>query len=198
MKKTSIAVYCGARLGNEPKWANAMNSLGEAIAQSGRRLVYGGGSSGLMGVVADAALNAGGDVVGVIPHNMRERELAHKGLTEIHFVDTMHERKMLMADLSDAFIAAPGGFGTLDETLEVLTWSQIGVHKTDGGKKAVGWYNVTGYWDAMLSQSQHGADCGFIDQHWIDAMCVSDDAHTLLDLLDQTTLPPTRREMRGD
>src|SRR5438045_7869317 len=123
-----VCVFCGASSGRLPVYAAAARGLGSALATRGRGLVYGGGRVGLMGAVADAALAAGGEVIGVIPQELVDRELAHSGVTELRVVASLHERKALMAELSDAFVALPGGFGTLDELLEQLTWSQAGLH----------------------------------------------------------------------
>ncbi|MFN0316980.1 MAG: TIGR00730 family Rossman fold protein, partial [Burkholderiales bacterium] len=128
-----ICVFCGASAGSRPVFAEAAKDLGALLARRNTGIVYGGGNVGLMGVLAGAALAEGGEVIGVIPRSLMERELAHTGLTELHVVATMHERKALMADLSGAFIALPGGFGTLDEFFEILTWAQLGIHSKPCG-----------------------------------------------------------------
>jgi len=125
----SICVFCGSSLGNDPIYQQMAQATGQEIAAQGKTLVYGGGRSGLMGVVADSALQAGGRVIGVIPNALVDRELAHTGLTELHIVNNMHERKTKMAELSDAFVALPGGAGTLEEIFEQWTWSQLGIHQ---------------------------------------------------------------------
>ena len=140
----SICVYCGSSFGNDPAYAEAAKALATDIAQRGLRLVYGGASVGLMGVIADTALAAGGEVVGVIPQVLVDREVAHQSLTELHTVGSMHERKALMADLSDAFVALPGGIGTLEELIEVYTWSYLGIHD-----KPFGLINTNGYYDGL-------------------------------------------------
>lgn len=132
----------------------------EAIVRAGYGIVYGGGSVGLMGVVADAALASGGQVIGVIPHALARTEIAHEGLTELHLVDTMHERKALMDDISDAFVALPGGFGTMDEFCEVLTWRQLRIHD-----KPIGLLNFHGYYDALLALFDSMSREGFIGPH---------------------------------
>ena len=132
----------------------------EAIVRAGYGIVYGGGSVGLMGVVADAALASGGQVIGVIPHALARTEIAHEGLTELHLVDTMHERKALMDDISDAFVALPGGFGTMDEFCEVLTWRQLRIHD-----KPIGLLNFHGYYDALLALFDSTSREGFIGPH---------------------------------
>ena len=137
----SVCVYCGSHAGASPVHRTAAQRLGTLVAQSGRKLVYGGGSIGLMAAAADAALAAGGSVVGVIPRFLQRMEVAHAGLTELHLVDSMHERKQKMAALADAFVVLPGGLGTLDETIEIITWRQLGVHD-----KPIIVVDLAGYW----------------------------------------------------
>ncbi len=145
-----ICVFCGSNLGINPAYrANAV-SLGRIFAERGIELVYGGGNVGLMGVLADSVLEAGGRVIGVIPRSLMAKEVGHSGLTELRIVDSMHERKALMADLSDAFIALPGGFGTMEEFCEILTWAQLGLHS-----KPCGLLNVEGYYDSLLELFDH-------------------------------------------
>ena len=153
----SICVYCGSRPGRTPAHAAAARDTGTLIGRLGWQLVYGGGRAGLMGEVADAALAAGGRVVGVIPQSLMERELGHGGLSELHVVETMHERKRLMAERSDAFLALPGGIGTLEELFEVWTWRQLGYHD-----KPVGLLNTEGYYDKLLAFVADMADNGFV------------------------------------
>lgn len=141
----SVAVYCGSSAGTNPLYVAQAQALGAALVAQGLALVYGGGRVGLMGTIADAVLAAGGRVVGVIPDFLANKELAHRGCTELHVVGSMHERKLLMADRADAFIAMPGGYGTLEELFEVLTWGQLGLHR-----KPVGLLNVAGYYDHLL------------------------------------------------
>ena len=145
-----ICVFCGANTGARPAYALAARKLASLMAGQRIGLVYGGGNVGLMGVLADSMLEAGGEVIGVIPASLVAREVAHSGLTELRVVQTMHERKALMTELSDAFIAMPGGFGTLDEFFEILTWSQLGIH----GKPS-GLLNVAGYYDNLLVMLDH-------------------------------------------
>ncbi len=152
-----LAVFCGSSLGHDPRFADAARELATLLAGSGIGVVYGGASCGLMGVLADAALAAGGEVIGVLPRSLQERELAHRGLTRLHIVDTMHERKAQMADLADGFVALPGGFGTLDEFCEVLTWAQLGIHA-----KPCGLLNVAGYYDPFLAQVEHAETTGLM------------------------------------
>lgn len=146
----SITVFCGASHGGRPEYATAAFELGRAIAGAGMTLVYGGGRAGLMGAVADSALAAGGRVVGVITKLLEGRELGHTGIHDLRVVETMHERKMMMADLADAFIALPGGLGTLDELFEILAWAQLGIHT-----KPVGLLNTLGYYDALWTFLDH-------------------------------------------
>ena len=141
-----VCVFCGAAAGNDPRYAAAAGELGRALAARSIELVTGGGKVGLMGVVADATLAAGGSVIGIIPRFLEEREVAHRGLTELHVVESLHERKALMHELSDGFIVLPGGFGTLDELMESVTWAQLGLHA-----KPIGIVNVAGYFDDLLA-----------------------------------------------
>ncbi len=152
-----ICVFCGSARGDDPVHAAAARALGTTLATRGLDVVYGGGRVGLMGEVADAALAAGGRVFGVIPQKLCDLESGHPGLTELFVVDSMHARKMLMAQLSDAFIALPGGFGTLEELFEVVTWSQLGYHR-----KPVGLLDVAGFYGPLLAFLDHATDLGFI------------------------------------
>ena len=152
-----ICVFCGSSFGNDPRYRDLAALTGTVIAQWGSRLVYGGGRVGLMGVVADAALAAGGEVVGVIPASLVEREVEHTGLTELHVTATMHGRKALMADLSDGFLALPGGYGSLDELCEILTWSQLGIHA-----KPLALLGTGGFWEPLLAAFDHAVVTGFL------------------------------------
>jgi len=158
--KFSIAVYCGSRAGMGPGYTAVAEATGAWIGRHGGQLVYGGGKSGLMGVLADATLRAGGLVVGVIPTALVEREWAYRTCTELHIVDTMHERKRMMAERADAFLALPGGIGTMEELFEVWTWRQLGYHD-----KPVGLLNVDGYYDALLTFLATSVQQGFM-QDW--------------------------------
>ena len=144
-------------MGNKPIYAEKAMELGTVLAQNGHDIVYGGSKIGLMGKVADAVLAAGREVIGVMPTHLQQREIAHSSLTEIHFVDSMHSRKAKMVDLSDAFIALPGGGGTLDEYFEVFTWAQIGLHE-----KPILLYNIDGFYDALLQHFNRMLEEGFI------------------------------------
>jgi uncharacterized protein (TIGR00730 family) len=152
-----IAVYCGSSRGHDPVYARAATELGEALVERGIGLVFGGGRVGLMGVIADAVLAKGGEVRGVIPQALATKELAHAGVTELSVVPSMHERKAKMAVLADGFIAMPGGFGTLDETYEMITWAQLGFHS-----KPIGLLNVNGYFDTLLAFASRAVADGFI------------------------------------
>lgn len=152
-----ITVFCGASTGVDPRYSVMAAEVGRTIAEQGLGLVYGGGHVGLMGIVADAAMKAGGEVIGVIPRFMEKSEKAHEGVTELILVDTMHQRKQRMHELSDAVIALPGGFGTLDELFELLTWRQIGLHA-----QPIGLLNAFGFYDPLLAQMAHMRKEGFL------------------------------------
>lgn len=154
---TSIAVFCGSASGGRPAYVLAARFLGEFLARNGLTLVYGGGNCGLMGECANAALAQGGRVVGVIPQSLVDREVAHHGVTSLEIVTTMHERKARMAELADAFLVMPGGFGTFDEFCEILTWRQLGFHG-----KPLGLWNVENYWEPMLAMFDHASAEGFL------------------------------------
>lgn len=157
MSITSVAVYCASSEGSSPRWREALADLGRAIARGGMTLVYGGGSVGMMGAVADAALAEGGKVIGVIPRAMVEAERAHRGVSDLRIVETMHQRKALMVELSGAFIAAPGGFGTLDELFETITWAQLGFHG-----KPIGLLDTDGFYSGLLAFLDSTVAAGFI------------------------------------
>jgi uncharacterized protein (TIGR00730 family) len=173
-----LCVFCGSSPGSRPEYGAAARRLGALLAARGVGLVFGGGHVGLMGVVADAVLDRGGAAVGVIPQALVDKELAHGGLTELRVVATMHQRKALMADLSDGFVALPGGFGTADELFEVLTWAQLGLHT-----KPVGLLNVCGFFDPLLAWVDHCAREGFLPPEHRDTLRVSGDPEELLALL---------------
>ena len=174
----SVCVYCGSRDGADPAFAAAAAAVGRGIAQRGWQLVYGGGRAGLMGRAADAALAAGGRVVGVIPRSLMEREVGHAGLSELHVVDTMHQRKRLLAERSDAFVALPGGIGTFEELFEVWTWRQLGYHD-----KPVGLLNAGGYYDALLGFLGETVARGFVSPPQHALLQVSTDPAQLLDAI---------------
>lgn len=170
-----MCVFAGARPGSDPAHADAARTLGGLLARHGIALVYGGGSVGLMGAVADAVLAAGGEAIGVIPQALIDREVAHHGLTELRTVASMHERKAAMSELSDAVIALPGGLGTLDELMEALTWSQLGIDS-----KPCGLLNVNGYYDPLVAQLDRAAAAGFLRGAHEDVLLVDEDPETLL------------------
>jgi len=164
-------------------------AFGAAVAERALGLVYGGGRVGLMGAVADGALAAGGEVIGVIPQELVDRELAHPGLSDLRVVATLHERKSTMAELSDAFVALPGGFGTLDELMEQLTWSQLGLHA-----KPVGLLDVADYWRPLIALARHATEEGFVREADLAAIAVGDDSAAVLDRLGRLAqAPPERR-----
>ena len=171
----SICVFCGSSPGNNPAYAEAASRLGRILAERGTTLVYGGGHVGLMGVVADAALEAGGEVIGVMPRSLVDREIGHKGLTKLHVVGSMHERKALMSELSDGFVALPGGNGTLEEFFEVLTWAQLGEHG-----KPCGLLNVAGYYDPLLRVFDQMVEKDFLRGAHRKLVLVADDPSSLL------------------
>lgn len=180
----SVCVFCASSHGVNPAYGEGARQVGLLLAGQGIELVYGGGCVGLMGTVADAALEAGGRVVGVMPVALVEREIAHTGLTELHVVASMHERKARMADLSDAFLALPGGFGTLDELCEILTWAQLGIHR-----KPVGLLNVAGYYDHFLALLDHQVREGLLQSKHRDHLTVDDDPERLLEKLRIAVVP---------
>ncbi|ENW93914.1 TIGR00730 family Rossman fold protein [Acinetobacter dispersus] len=171
----SICVFCGSSLGNDPIYQQMAQATGQEIAAQGKTLVYGGGRSGLMGVVADSALQAGGRVIGVIPNALVDRELAHTGLTELHIVNNMHERKTKMAELSDAFVALPGGTGTLEEIFEQWTWSQLGIHQ-----KPCAFLNVDGFYDDLIKMLHASVERGFSQERFVDRLIVAEQIKEIL------------------
>lgn len=185
-----ICVFCGSSPGARPAYAAAAREMGRALAERGIGLVYGGGRVGLMGVVADAVLAAGGEAVGVIPDALMRREVGHGGLTELHVVDSMHERKARMADLSDGFVALPGGFGTFEEFCEVLTWSQLGIHP-----KPCGLLNTAGYYAPLLAMFDHAVSESFVRPQHRALVLEEADPARLLDRLAAFVPPRTEKWM---
>jgi uncharacterized protein (TIGR00730 family) len=181
----SVCVFCGSNLGAQPEYGRAAEAFGRAVAARGLTLVYGGAKVGLMGLLADAALAAGGEVVGVIPAALVAREIAHDGLTALHEVESMHARKARMADLADGFVALPGGAGTLEEVFEVWTWGQLGHHA-----KPVGFLNVAGFFDSLFAFLDHAERERFMRPAHRGMLSVESDAERLLDRL-KTYVPPT-------
>ena len=180
----SICVFCGSSTGSNPAYRQAAASLGRAIAASGRRLVYGGGNVGLMGVLADATLEQGGEVVGVIPRHLVDLEVAHQSLTDLRVVDSMHQRKQLMADLAEGFVVLPGGLGTLEEFFEVWTWGQLGLHR-----KPYGLLNVAGYFDSLLAFLDHSVSERFVRPDHRRLLLMAEDPMKLLHRLDTYAVP---------
>lgn len=179
----SVCVYCGSRPGARPAYTVAAQALGRSIGERGWQLVYGGGNVGLMGVVADAVLAAGGRVVGVIPESLMRREVGHRGLQELHVVPNMHVRKQMMAERADAFVALPGGIGTLEELYEVWTWRQLGYHD-----QPIGLLNVEGFYDKLLAFMRHTVDEGFLSADQNAALRVGHDPVALLTDLESLAL----------
>ncbi len=189
----SVCVFCGSSVGSRDEYAQAARDLGRLLADRGLRTVYGAGNIGLMGVLADAALAAGGEVIGVIPEALVARELAHNGVTDLRIVHSMHERKALMADLSDAFIALPGGFGTFEELCETLTWVQLGIHS-----KPCGLLNVAGYFDPLIAMFDRAVDDRFLRPQHRRLLQISNDTTELLGLLQAAHQPETRKWLDRD
>jgi uncharacterized protein (TIGR00730 family) len=171
----SICIYCGSSPGRQQAYADAAVSLAESLVKRNLRLVYGGAAIGIMGRVADQVLQLGGEVIGVIPKALAHKEIAHANLTELHVTQSMHERKMLMAELSDGFIALPGGIGTLEELFEIWTWAQLGFHQ-----KPCGLLNVDNYYDALIQFLDHMQAEQFVKAHHHDMLMVETDADSLL------------------
>jgi uncharacterized protein (TIGR00730 family) len=181
-----VAVYCGSSAGTDPAFTHAAVAIGQELAQRGIELVYGGGRVGLMGSVADSVLNEGGTVHGIITTALLDAEVGHTGLTSLEVVDSMHDRKLRMADMADAFLALPGGFGTWDELFEVITWTQLGIHS-----KPVALLNTNGYWDGLLQQTKHAAANGFMKEIHADLLRSASEPKEAIDLLLSPVPMPT-------
>ena len=175
-----ICVFCGSTVGGNPKYLAEAKSLGQRIAGGGWGLVYGGTSVGLMGATADAALSGGAEVIGILPQALQDREIAHRGITKLHLVGSMHERKALMASLSDAFIALPGGYGTLDEFFEIVTWAQLNIHS-----KACVLINTDGYYDFLLRFLDQAMEEGFVRRTSLSLIKVARDSSEALQWIEQ-------------
>jgi uncharacterized protein (TIGR00730 family) len=188
-----LCVFCGSNRGARPEFDQAARNLGMTLADEGIALVYGGGRVGLMGVLADAVLERGGEAIGVIPHALDTKELAHDGLTELHAVDSMHERKALMADLSDGFIALPGGLGTFEEFFEIVTWAQLGIHT-----KPCGLLNVAGYYDRLIAFLDDAVKERFIKPQHHELILVEHDQRRLLERMRRYSAPATERWVRRE
>jgi uncharacterized protein (TIGR00730 family) len=183
-KFLSVCVYCGSSSGNNPVYADAAKALGRALVKHNLSLVYGGGHVGLMGIVADAVLNAGGEVTGVIPKALMDTEVGHDHLTRLLVVKDMHERKALMAEHADGFIAMPGGIGTLEELFETLTWAQLGFHE-----KPIGLFNVAGFYDPLIEFLRHQTSQGFLRAEHKDLLLVQAEPDPLIEQLKNFTMP---------
>lgn len=188
-----ICVFCGSSPGSDPRYLEAATALGALAARRGLGIVYGGASVGLMGAVANAALDAGGHVVGVIPAALVTKEVAHATLPDLRVVATMHDRKALMADLADAFVALPGGIGTLEETFEMLTWAQLGLHE-----KPIGFLNAAGYYDPLLAFLEHAVTQRFVRPEHRAMFVVEDDAASLLHRLSEHAAPHVEKWIDRD
>jgi len=192
MTLKSICVYCGSNTGADPAYAEAARAVGRALAEAGVRLVYGGGQVGLMGILADAAIDAGGAVTGVIPDFLHHKEIAHPRVTDMRIVTTMHERKMMMAEESDGFIAMPGGLGTLEELFEMWTWSQLGRHQ-----KPLGLLNVNGYWNQMLAFLDHMQAEGFVEARHRNMLACEDSPDAVIAALQAHEHPGMIASLEG-
>lgn len=177
--KKNICVFCGASEGNRLEYRTAAEQLGKIIAKQNRRLIYGGGNKGLMGIIANAVLAHGGEVIGIIPERLVKAETAHHGITRLEVVDNMHQRKARLAELADGFIAMPGGTGTLEEFFEVWTGMQIGYHE-----KPVALFDIANFWQPMLSFLKHAVQEGFIRENFYNTLIVSDNAEFVLKQMD--------------
>ena len=179
-----VAIFCGSSSGKNPDFVRASTHLGHALAADGVELVYGGGKVGLMGAVADAFLEKGGRVYGVIPQHLKDREIAHQGLTHLKVVSDMHERKSAMASMADAFVALPGGSGTLEEIFEAWTWAQLGHHA-----KPCAFYNINGFYDPLLEMISKMSDSGFLKEEYARMLIHTDNPQTLLAAIKSYTPP---------
>jgi uncharacterized protein (TIGR00730 family) len=188
-----LCVFCGSSVGSNQAYIDAAEAMGTLLAQRGIGLVYGGGHVGLMGVIAEAALSAGGEVIGVIPRALFEREIGHSGVTDLRIVDSMHTRKAMMADLADAFVAMPGGVGTFEEFFEAVTWTQLGLHR-----KACGLLNVAGFYSPLAAFIDQAVDEGFIQPIHRAAIVVDDDPARLIETLSTVKVPDVPKWIKRD
>lgn len=192
-KLKTITVFCGSSTGNNPLYAEKAKELGEYLGQNGYHLVYGGGNIGLMGIIANATVDSGSDVTGVIPHFLRKREVGNLSKGELILVDSMHERKQKMEELSDGFIAMPGGLGTLDELAEILTWTQLGLHQ-----KPIGVYNVNGYFDPLLTVFDQMVSEGFMKVENRNMVIVDNTPEGLFNKMLNYTPPSVPKWLKSD
>jgi uncharacterized protein (TIGR00730 family) len=188
-----LAVFTGASAGHDPLYAEAAGRFAAELAARSVGIVYGGGRVGLMGVVADHALAGGGEVIGVIPEALQTAEAGHPGLTRLHVVESMHQRKQQMADLADGFVALPGGVGTLEEVFEAWTWLQLGIHA-----KPVAFFNVNGFWDPLLAGLDGMVRAGFVKEEFRRTLVVEDTAENLLAALERWRAPEQKRRDRAE
>ncbi len=184
----SICVFCGSQQGTRPVYAAAARELGEVLAARGIRVIYGGGRVGLMGALADSAMAAGGEVIGVIPRDLLDREVGHAALTRLEVVDSMHQRKARMAELADAFVALPGGYGTFEELFEALTWCQLGIHA-----KPCGLLDIDGYFAGLRQQLQRSVEDGLLRPQHAGLLAVATEVPAMLLALQRLELPELRR-----
>ena len=182
-----LAVYCGSAAGSDPRFAEAARAMGEAIVERDLELVYGGGRLGLMGIIADTVINAGGIAYGVIPRALVDKEVAHTGLTDLYTVTTMHERKAKMTELCDAFVCLPGGIGTLDELYEAWTWNALGYHA-----QPFALLNVADFWTPFVTFMKHVSDTGFLSKRRLEQMIVASTADEAINLLDEAAACATQ------
>ena len=188
-----VCVFCGSSVGNQHAYADAAEALGKLLAKRGITLVYGGGNVGLMGVIADTVMSHGGEVIGVIPHALAEREIAKINITDLHVVDSMHMRKAMMADLADAFIAMPGGVGTFEEFFEAVTWTQLGLHR-----KPCGLLNVNAFYSPLAAFIDQAVTEGFIKPLHRSIIVVDDNPERLLETLSTIELPDVPKWIRRE
>jgi len=188
----SLCVFCGSSAGADPRFAGAARAFGSLLAEEKITLIYGGGHVGLMGIVADAVLAGGGKAIGVIPRSLWNREVGHRGLTELHIVESMHERKALMASLSDGFVALPGGLGTFEEIFEVWTWAQLGIHG-----KPLGFLNVAGFYAPLMRFLDDATDAGFVRSQHRAIAIVEEEPSTMLRRLAEYAAPKVEKWMES-
>jgi uncharacterized protein (TIGR00730 family) len=187
MKLATLCVFCAANPGALPVYRERATAFGQLLAQRGHRIVFGGGRTGLMGALAEGAIGVGGEIVGVMPRHLVEREVAHTGLTELRVVDSMHERKSMLSQMADGFIAMPGGLGTLEELFEIWTWGQLGLHR-----KPYGLLNINGFFDPLLTFLDHAVAEGFLGSANREMLAVDDSAEALLEKMTNMRPPPVR------